>query len=80
MCAGSESVVVRCLTNQLDLAISLLRNATVREGEDEVIKTAREAYRHSLGVLNRLHRLPPTDLDAIHARLHEFRETLAQIR
>jgi hypothetical protein len=81
--ADPQRVVVRCLTNQLDLAISLLRH--VKEARDEIklrteaVDIARDAYRQSLRVINRLPVLSPGDSKAIHKRLDDFRDALADL-
>jgi hypothetical protein len=80
--ADVERDVVRRLTSQLDLAISLLHHLKeVRESaiRIEAIDTARGAYRQSLRVINRLPVLASGDSKAIHARLDEFREALAAL-
>jgi hypothetical protein len=75
--ASHQRHAVVSLTNQLKLAADLLKTAKLArdavDREQEVIESARDAYRHSMAALNKLPPLSQEEMNAVHERIARFR-------
>lgn len=79
----ARSLALRSLKNELELAIRLLREVKdareVTAMEPEVIRSAREAFRHAVEALNRMPQLAEQEMQSVQALIDRFRTALADL-
>jgi hypothetical protein len=80
---SARFLAVKSLKNELELAISLLREVKEARAtmaiESHVVNSARSAFRHAVEALDRIPQLDPADMQAVQSLIDEFRSALSNL-